>query len=328
MALTPLDIHHKEFRNHRLGGYYEEEVDSFLDQIADEFEKLIQDNAEVRQQMEMMKQRLSEFEEMQTSLQSALLAATKSAEVVKDQARQESEALLSKAQEEADALVKSAQEQARQMVLRAQSEQQKLERSFARLKEIKKRYLQSLKQIAEGHLREVESLESPEDNDLLVDEASFAGEETRLDAVVPPPLVEEARVQKPPAAVQPAAKPPAEPAAPPAEPPRAAPEPKMETLPPAEPKLPVPEPKVEAAPAAKPPAPAPAPRAVEVEPAPVEPAKPAPGPGESPVQSSRLVDEVLAIDSADDVYGELAEEDTETERRVRKEKKEKHFFWE
>ena len=57
MALTPLDIHHKEFRTARFGGYNEEEVDSFLDQVADEFEKLTQDNVELGQQVEADRRR-------------------------------------------------------------------------------------------------------------------------------------------------------------------------------------------------------------------------------------------------------------------------------
>src|SRR5450756_1133661 len=116
MALTPLDIHHKEFRTARFGGYNEEEVDSFLDLVADEFERMIQEGTELKQQIEQMKKRLSEFEEMQATLQSALLAATRSAEAVKEQAREESEAIVTKAQDEADALAKGAQDQALSLI--------------------------------------------------------------------------------------------------------------------------------------------------------------------------------------------------------------------
>ena len=35
MKLTPLDIHHKEFR-HSIRGYSEDEVDQFLDEVADD----------------------------------------------------------------------------------------------------------------------------------------------------------------------------------------------------------------------------------------------------------------------------------------------------
>lgn len=190
MALTPLDIHHKEFRTARFGGYNEEEVDSFLDLVADEFERMIHEGTELKQQIEQIKKRLSEFEEMQTSLQSALLAATKSAEAVREQARQESDAIVTKAQEEADALVKGAQEQTRQIILSAENERQKLERNFARLKEIKKRYMQGLREVAESHLLQVGELESMDESEIPREEPQPSAQSSDLKGEPAPVLIE------------------------------------------------------------------------------------------------------------------------------------------
>lgn len=198
MALTPADIHQKEFKTARFGGYNEEEVDLFLDQIADELEKMIQENARVEQEMEHLKKRLSEFEEMQTSLQSALLAATRSAEAIQQQAKQEAAALVAKAREEASLTVKKAKEeaeiqlrtadeQARQMVSQAQAECQKLERTLSRLGEVKGRYIMSIKKIAEEHLAQVDRIVESEG---ATPEISEAGEEGGEDSFSPsPPLV-------------------------------------------------------------------------------------------------------------------------------------------
>jgi cell division initiation protein len=160
MALTPLDIHHKEFRTSRFGGYNEEEVDSFLDLVADEFERLTQEASELRQQIEHMKQRLSEFEEMQSVLQNALLAATKSAEMLKEQARGESEEIRIKAKDEADSLIEGARDQAKDIMLRAEDKTRKLEDEIARLKEIKSNYVQGLKELAESHLIQVDEIQN------------------------------------------------------------------------------------------------------------------------------------------------------------------------
>ena len=43
MKLTPLDIRHKEFKR-GMRGYVDSEVDEFLDDIADEFERLFREN--------------------------------------------------------------------------------------------------------------------------------------------------------------------------------------------------------------------------------------------------------------------------------------------
>lgn len=169
MSLTPQDIHHKEFRSARFGGYNEEEVDSFLDLVADEFEKIIHETADAAQQLEVLRGRVAEFEDMQSSLQTALLAATRSAEAIGEQARLESEATVNKAQEEADSLIRGAQEQARRIMLRAQNEGQRLDRDFTRLRDIKRRYIESLRAIALGHLREVEDLEAREDAEPVIE---------------------------------------------------------------------------------------------------------------------------------------------------------------
>ena len=176
MALSPLDIHHKEFKTARFGGYNEEEVDSFLDLVADELDNILQENNDLRLQMEHLKQRLAEFEEMQSSLQSALLAATRSAEAVKEQARQESETIMLKTQKEAELLIGSADEQARQIHQKGQVERQKLEQSYAQLKNIKRHYLQSIKEIADAHLAQVAELEAREAIDAPVEELPFEAE--------------------------------------------------------------------------------------------------------------------------------------------------------
>ena len=58
MKLTPLDIHHKEFR-HSLRGYTEEEVDQFLDEVADEFERLFKENIDLAERLEAATARIS-----------------------------------------------------------------------------------------------------------------------------------------------------------------------------------------------------------------------------------------------------------------------------
>ncbi|MBU1672085.1 MAG: DivIVA domain-containing protein [Actinobacteria bacterium] len=351
MALTPMDIHHKEFKTQRFNGYNEEEVDSFLDMIADELERMIQEGVDLRQQQEHLTRRLAEFEEMQSSLQSALLAATKSAEAMKEQARQESDAMTAKAQEEADGLIRSAQEQARQMMLRAQNERQKMERENGKLAELRKRYLLTIREYANEHLRQVTDWESRDIGETPLEEPPVdepAGDEPAPPLLVetPPvqPTVSEPAPQTPPVMELPAPAP-AEPQPIPEAPPAAPPPTEAAAPLPSEPPT---QPPVEAA--------APAPVSAEPAPAPVEPpavvrgasrvphvkmpdeqpGRPAPEPGRvsaGPKVEAQpsLVDEVLAIDGGEDIYSEFLEgepDEQEKGRKGRREKKDKHFFWE
>ena len=102
MALTPMDINNKEFKSARFGGYNEEDVDSFLDLIADDLEKMTMEKDSMVEELEKVKKKLAEFEEMQSSLQSALITASKSAEDVKEQSKREAAELLTNARKESD----------------------------------------------------------------------------------------------------------------------------------------------------------------------------------------------------------------------------------
>ena len=346
MALTPLDIHHKEFRTARFGGYNEEEVDSFLDLVADEFERMIQEGTELKQQIEQMKKRLSEFEEMQTSLQSALLAATKSAEAVKEQARQESEAIVTKAQEEADALVKGAQEQTRQIILRAENERQKLERNFARLKEIKKRYMQGLKEVAESHLLQVGELESMDESEIPREELQPSAQSPDLEEEPAPVLIEEPPGEDPRKEESPVFTPPPAHQAQVVEQPK---QPEEIFSPPTiENSVPPQLDKVGVGPVVEAPRRAPAAKTERTEVVSraglqskiIEPkVQAAQGRGWIDVveddvpSSSELIDEILPVEERKGLYAEFdeLEGDRESDRRARKDrrdKREKHFFWE
>lgn len=333
MALTPMDIHHKEFKSSRFGGYNEEDVDSFLDLVADEFERLIQESNDLRQQSEHYRKRLSEFEEMQTSLQSALLAASKSAEAVKEQARQESETVLIKAQEESDAMMRNAQEQARQMLLAAQNDKQKIERAISKLEDVKRKYIESVRQLADTQLKQVNEWESRNESEGMALEA---------------PPIEPAAPMPPPALprMEPETATPPEKAPPVPEPEIKAPEPAVRVEPSIPPVAAPVEPHAQRPLPQEPPPPASAPR-IE---APLPPRQAGPGPqartsAEAPEppaaaetttarpQSANLVDEVLAMDDADEtIFGDFPDDENpegrERGRKGRKDKKEKHFFWE
>lgn len=347
MALTPLDIHHKEFRSARFGGYNEEEVDSFLDLVADEFERMIQEENELKQQIEQMKIRLSEFEEMQATLQSALLAATRSAETVREQARQDSEEIVTKAQEEADALVKAAQERASQMMLRAENETQKLEHDFGRLKEIKKQYMKGLREVAESHLLEVEELESMDESEIQPEELQTAAEPLNVEDEPASVLMEESPIQTPPQETPPVSTPPSVPETPLSEP-AAQPMEEISSTPTLENSAAPQLERVVVEPAVKAPGGVPSVKADEsrvavgtgVRSRLMEPGDQVePGRGRIDVvekmvpSSSDLVDEVLPVKDSDRIYAEFEELKGDTEggqrgRKGRRDKREKHFFWE
>ena len=48
--LTPLDIHNKDFKR-SFRGYDEDEIDDFLDQVVNDYEKLYRDNDKLKKEL-------------------------------------------------------------------------------------------------------------------------------------------------------------------------------------------------------------------------------------------------------------------------------------
>src|SRR5437763_16054359 len=70
MSLTPADVHNVAFSKPPIGkrGYNEDEVDAFLDLVETELARLIEDNNELRQQVEQLD---AELEASRTDLEAA-----------------------------------------------------------------------------------------------------------------------------------------------------------------------------------------------------------------------------------------------------------------
>lgn len=107
MALTPLDIHNKEFtRSFR--GYDEDEVNNYLDQIIKDYELTIREKNDLQNKVNEMEERLKHFSEIEETLNKSIVIAQETAEGVKDSARKESKLIIKEAEKNADRIVDEA----------------------------------------------------------------------------------------------------------------------------------------------------------------------------------------------------------------------------
>lgn len=100
MALTPIDIHNKEFSS-RFRGYDIDEVNEFLDQIIKEFELLIRENRRYEELVNDMQARVDYFSSMEDTLNKSIIVAQEAAEEVKTNATKEASLILKQAEREA-----------------------------------------------------------------------------------------------------------------------------------------------------------------------------------------------------------------------------------
>jgi cell division initiation protein len=143
MKLTPLDIHHKEFRN-ALRGYSPEEVDDFLDEVADDFERLFKENIDLNEKLEAADVRVKEYATLEHTLQNTLVSAQTSAEEIKARAVAEADRLLHEAEARAAEIMSSALER-----------KQHSQAEYARLQKAEQEFRASFRRMLEGYLRGV-----------------------------------------------------------------------------------------------------------------------------------------------------------------------------
>ncbi len=96
--ITPLDIENKKFSRQMVNGYSVEEVDEFLDEITEEYEKYYKESTESRVKIEELNNDLVKYRSIESTLQSTLIMAQTTAEEVKTVAKQQAEQIIKEAE--------------------------------------------------------------------------------------------------------------------------------------------------------------------------------------------------------------------------------------
>lgn len=106
--LTVNDIRDVKFRKTNIGGYKAEDVDNFLDEVQDSYEKLQRENLNLTQKIKILADRVSQYRKDEDSVRDALVGAQKLANSELVKAKAEASNIIEKAQKEADSILKNA----------------------------------------------------------------------------------------------------------------------------------------------------------------------------------------------------------------------------
>ena len=71
MALTPMEIHNKDFPR-KFRGYDPDDVDQFLDMIVEDFEKLYKENIDIKEKYRLAKEKLDTYRAIEETLKETL----------------------------------------------------------------------------------------------------------------------------------------------------------------------------------------------------------------------------------------------------------------
>ncbi len=144
MKITPLDIRHKEFKR-GLRGYADAEVDEFLDQVADEFERLFKENMDLTERVEALTEKVAGYKRIEDALQKTLVSAQASAEEVKQNAAKAAQLVLHE-----------AELKARQLMNASYTERQAVEQATAKVRSLEQEFRFKFRQMLQSYLKQAE----------------------------------------------------------------------------------------------------------------------------------------------------------------------------
>lgn len=115
MAITPIDIQQQQFKT-RPFGYEKYGVDEFLEQIANEMERLMRVNQELREELARTKASLEEMRSRETMLKETLVTTQKMAGEIKNNARKEAEIITANAQLHGERIIRDSEDRRIQLI--------------------------------------------------------------------------------------------------------------------------------------------------------------------------------------------------------------------
>jgi cell division initiation protein len=138
MALTPVEIRHIAL-GRGLFGYRRAATDRLLEDIAESFEDVWRDRADLAERVEQLENDLVRYRELETLLRTTLVSAERAAGELKEQAKRE-----------ADLIVSEAQAEGRAITRRARAERDQLARDAQRMRALLASALATLEPVPDG----------------------------------------------------------------------------------------------------------------------------------------------------------------------------------
>jgi cell division initiation protein len=109
--MSATDIRQQQFQQRYFRGFDQQEVDAFLEEVADDFEELARENALLKEQLVVLEERSRGIEGREKTLQETLVTTQKIAEEFKENSRREAELVIREAHLRAEKFMQDAREE-------------------------------------------------------------------------------------------------------------------------------------------------------------------------------------------------------------------------
>ena len=157
MPIRPIDIRRKEFKN-GFRGYDANQVDDFLDTLADEFERNYNENQRMREEVSGLRNRLQQFEDLEGSIRAALVHAEQAANDLRRSANQEAEDVRQGARREAEFTLRDAQARSHRILADSSARIERVQESYEALLESKKSFANDFRHLLKTYMKMMENM--------------------------------------------------------------------------------------------------------------------------------------------------------------------------
>ena len=89
MRISPLDVRQQQFTVRMFRGFDPQEVDAFLEDVAEDYESVLKENALLKEQLEALEERVRGMVEREKTLHETLITAQRLTEEMKEAARRD-----------------------------------------------------------------------------------------------------------------------------------------------------------------------------------------------------------------------------------------------
>ena len=158
MPIRPIDVRRKEFKS-GFRGYDANQVDDFLDAVADEYERNFTENQRMREEVSSLRDRLQQFEDLEGSIRAALVHAEQASNDLRRAASREAEGIKQSAQREAEFTIREAQSRSHQMLADSSARIERVQESYSALQEAKRSFANDFRHLLKTYTDVMENME-------------------------------------------------------------------------------------------------------------------------------------------------------------------------
>ena len=145
MRITPMDIRQQQFTVRMFRGFDVQEVDTFLEDLAADYETLLKENALLKEQLQALEERSRGLEDRERVLQETLVTSQRVVDEMKEAARREANLVMREAELKQEKIVESAR-----------ATEATIQADVAALKRMRRQLAESLRSTVEMYQRLIE----------------------------------------------------------------------------------------------------------------------------------------------------------------------------